>query len=135
MIFLSTKGSAFRNLIIAALLASLWGCKAILEDYEAKILPIKNSHVTGKGKVEWERYGSGEVEFELKLKKLNIPDGTSLEVHLNGRHLGSAEVQSSRAVFLLVNVRGDVVPRIRSGDLLEVHKDGVAVMSGEFDLD
>jgi len=84
------------------------------------------------GKAERERFGGGDEELEVRVRSLDVPDGTVLSVHLRDGLLGSFEVRRGRGSFKLDSRAGDIVPTVAAGDGLVVRIDASDVLCGKF---
>ncbi len=108
--------------------------KRILEDCEAKLRPPPGRR-RGRGKAEWERYADGSEELDARFRKLELPDGSSVEVRLDGAVLGCASVSAGAGRLKLESLKGEEVPKAVPGQVVEVVHDGVALLAGVFKPD
>ena len=108
--------------------------RRIVEDYEAKLRPPAGRR-SGKGKVEWERYGDGSEEFHARFRKLDLPDGASVEVRLDGVVVGYANISDGAGRLRFESTRSDEVPKAVEGQLAEVVRDGDVLLEGVFEPD
>jgi hypothetical protein len=108
--------------------------RRILEDYEAKLRspPGKKG---GKGKVEWERYGDGGEELHARFRRLDLPDGATVEIRLDGAILGNATISSGAGRLKFESQKGGVVPKATAGQLAEIVHEGMVLLAGVFDPD
>ncbi|MGH9903212.1 MAG: hypothetical protein ACRD68_15500 [Pyrinomonadaceae bacterium] len=108
--------------------------RTIVEDYEAWLEPCTlGSHTQrARGKVERERFGNGEEEFELRFRRLHVPDGAVVEVVVGARVLGSVTVARGRGKLLLTNKGGAEVPSVAAGEVVEVRHMGFPLLRGTF---
>jgi hypothetical protein len=109
--------------------------RVVYEDFEARLTPTARSEVGGRGKAERERFQAGAEELELRLYELALPDGTKLEAFLKDESIGHTTVRGGRAVLLLGNESGALVPKVRAGDVIEVRHSGAAILRGVFEED
>lgn len=111
--------------------------RRIVEDYESKLAAL-DPGVTGPAaaaKAEHERFAGGDERFKLRLRKLTLADGTSLDVLLEGNTIGSVTVRKGRAEFIIEARRGGIVPRVKEGDRISVARAGVPLFAGVFQPD
>ncbi len=113
---------------------SIFG-RSIVRDYEAQLHPVDAGPDAPRcGKVEWELFEDGEVEFELRVRGLALPDGTALSVHVGGRAVGELVLQRGRGTLKLVAPFPGAVPEPAVGDVVELRaaRDGAerAVVRG-----
>lgn len=105
--------------------------RRIIEDYEAKLKPASGRR-SGRGKIEWERYGDGSEEFYARFRKVALPDGASVEIKLDGAVLGYATVSNGIGRLKFESAKGDHVPKAAAGQLAEIVHDGMVVLEGVF---
>ena len=108
--------------------------RRIIEDYEAKLRPPVGRRA-GRGKAEWERYGDGNEEFHARFRKLDLPDGASVEVRLDGALLGKTMISKGTGSLKFRTESGDRVPKAVAGQVAEIVHDGVIVLEGTFEPD
>lgn len=108
--------------------------RRIVEDYEAKLLPPPGGG-RGRGKIEWERYGDGNEELHARFRKLELADGTRVEVHLDGAVLGYAEVAGGAGSLKFESSKGQAVPKAVTGQIAEIVHGGVVLLKGVFEPD
>jgi len=108
--------------------------RRIVEDYESRLVALDQGRI-GPGaaaKAEWERFAGGEERFKVRLRKLALEDGTSLDIHLKDAKIGTASVRSGSALFVLQSSAGGAVPAVREGDRIVVALGGEALFGGVF---
>lgn len=108
--------------------------RRIVEDYEAKLRPPSGMQ-SGRGKIEWERDGDGNEELSARFRKLDIQDGASVEIRIDGTLLGHASVADGSGRLKFESARGDVVPKAVTGQVAQIVHDGVVVLEGSFEPD
>lgn len=108
--------------------------RRIIEDYEAKLLPAGPARAGArlKGKAEWEKFASGDEEFEVRVRNVDLPDGTSLDVLLSGGLIGRIELEGNYGELLLESRNGVGVPRVHGGDKIAVTHQGSPLLEGTF---
>jgi hypothetical protein len=84
------------------------------------------------GKAEWERFGDGDERFKVRLRKLALADGASLDIHVMDAKVGSTSVRDGSALFVLQSSDGRSVPAVREGDRVVVALEGGALFGGVF---
>lgn len=111
----------------------LFGFERIVEDYEARLAPVTGAGVgdEASGKSEWERYGSGEEEFNVRVRKLEVPDDAVLEVLLNGAAVGQVRIRKGRGK-LAIRSRYTQVPKAVAGDSVVLRLEGRPVLEGTY---
>ena len=87
------------------------------------------------GKVEWQRHGDGSEELDARFRKLELPDGSSVEIRLDGAVLGCASISAGAGYLKLESVKGEAVPKVVAGQVAEVLLDGVVLLTGVFKPD
>ena len=108
--------------------------KRIMEDYEARLRPPSGKR-SGSGKVEWERYGDGNEEFYARFRKLDLPDGTRVEIRLDGVVLGHADISGGVGRLKFESTKGQDVPKAVTGQVAEVVHGGEVFLTGVFKPD
>ncbi len=111
--------------------------RRIIEDYEAKLTPADVTRVgrQAKGKAEWEAYSNGEEEFSLRLRNIELEDGTMLDVYLSGRHIGRITIDRSHGEMKIESGNGRAVPRAQDADKILVALQGSELLVGIFEPD
>ncbi len=107
--------------------------RTIVEDYEAKLLPVGASGTGSgaRGKAEWERYGNGEVELKIRIHNVNFPDETLLDVQLRSFIIGRIVLKSRRGV-LRIQSRSETVPHAKESDSITIVLNGTVILQGIF---
>ena len=68
-----------------------------IKDIEAKLSPTPGCLYGGIGEVELEVYSSGKANLECKIKHSGIPDGTEVNVVINGYIVDTLTMHGGRA--------------------------------------
>lgn len=85
-----------------------------------------------KGEAEFKEFDDGERRLELVFYGLKAPDGTEVQMLLNGEAVLSTPLRRGRARRDLSTSRGDQVPRMGEDDVAEIAQGGVVVLRGVF---
>ncbi|MEZ5308285.1 MAG: FG-GAP-like repeat-containing protein [Pyrinomonadaceae bacterium] len=76
---------------------------------------------------------SSRTELETRVRQINMAGGTSLSFFVNGTLVGSTALESDgEARLRLRSDRGETVPVINGGELMEVKANGEVILSGTF---
>ncbi len=87
--------------------------------------------IVPKGKSQY-RANAKKASFEVEAERVNLPNGTVLNVKLNGGQFGTMTVALRRASFELESKKG-AVPTIKQGDWVSIcDANGVVLLSGKF---
>lgn len=107
--------------------------RTIVEDYEAKLLPAdaRHSGADARGKAEWERYGSGEEECLVRIRNVDLPDDTILDVRINQSAIGRIVLKNKKGL-LRIESKHETVPRIVEKDIITISMNGIIILTGTF---
>jgi hypothetical protein len=108
--------------------------RRIVEDYEARLAPPGPTAIRhpASGKAEHERFEDGEIQFEVRTRRLELANGTEVEIRLNGEAVSRVAVARGAMSLRLSNHKGDTIPTVRTGDRLEIVHRGEVVLAGSF---
>ncbi len=106
----------------------------IVEDYEARLHPPRGRG-RGRGRCEWERYGDGSEAFCARFRKLDLPEGVSVGLSLDGTILGYTDLEDGSGRIAFESARGDTVPKATGGQTCEIVHRGVVLLRGVFEAD
>jgi len=108
--------------------------RRIIEDYEAKLAPVDISQAGHKAqsKAEWERYSNDEEELSIRVRHLDLPDHTSLDVLLHGGLIGTLVLSGGYGELRMKSQDGTGVPRVAEGNRIEVSLSGLTLLAGVF---
>jgi hypothetical protein len=112
--------------------------RRIVEDYETRLAPTPDAGAAfarASGKSEHERFADGEIEFEVRIRDIDLPDGTSLEMRVNGFFVTSTAVARGKVDVRLSHHGGDTIPPCGAGSRVDVLLGPRTVMSGIFQPD
>lgn len=114
----------------------LFRFRSIVEDFEARLQPPDlHSQPKARGKVEWERFADGEVSFELNVSRLDLPDGSLLEVRLDEDTIGQISLSRGRGRLDTSTASGVSVPVVAAGMPIQISYLGTTVLAGVFAAD
>jgi hypothetical protein len=89
--------------------------------------------VTPEGKAKLETKANGDREFEVEVEDVNLPDGTVLNVLVDGTKVGTLTLTLHRGEFDLESEHGQTVPTINAGTQVRVtDAAGNTILSGTF---
>lgn len=111
--------------------------RRVLEELEARLEPTAEAAAqrTSQGKLEFKRYGDGRLRMKIKCRKLDLVDGTELELRAGERIVAVLEVRQGRADIDEERDPSENVPPLAAGDSVTLCHQGVAVLSGRLYLD
>ncbi len=107
--------------------------RTIIEDYEAKLLPVGASGTGSgaRGKAEWEKYGNGEEELKISIRNVNFPDETLFDVQLRNFTVGRIVLKRGHGA-LRIQSKNETVPHVKEGDSITVAMNGTVILLGTF---
>jgi hypothetical protein len=108
--------------------------RRIVEDYEAKLSSPPGTG-SGRGKAEWERYGDGSEELSARFRKLDLPDGATVEVRIDGVAVGQAILSGGSGRLEFESAKGHEVPKAVEGQAVQVIHGGTVILEGVFEPD
>lgn len=109
--------------------------RRIVEDYEAQLTPTVdagNAFAQARGKSEHERFADGEIEFDVRLRDIELPDGASLGIRVNGLGIASIPTQGGRATVRMNNTAAHALPPVVDGSRIEIMYDDRVVLTGTY---
>lgn len=106
----------------------------IVEDYEARLSPPRGRG-RARGRCEWERHGDGSEALCARFRKLDLPEGTTVSVCLDGVVLGDVVLTEGAGRLAFESCRGDTVPKASRGQVCEILYRGAVVLRGVFEPD
>ena len=127
--------------ILCALLVTMLVGRPTLADnrlrFEATLVGSAGfPQASGDAKFEQDTYNNQtQSEFQLQVQNVNLPDGTTLQVTVNGVAIpgGTMTLQYQKAQLNLQSDNGQAVPAIKAGDSVAVITlDKTVVVSGTF---
>ncbi len=87
--------------------------------------------VVPRGFAQYEIHSS-RLELEIRLRQINLPDGTSLGVVVNGASTGNMVLAGGEGRLRLRSDRGDVIPAVVAGTSISITNGGNSIMNGTF---
>jgi hypothetical protein len=109
--------------------------RSVQEEFEVKLHPLTTANpavVAARGKGEWKTYADYSRQCKLSISNLKLPDGTELQVTVNGRIIGEMTVERGNARFRRETERGEFVPHVQIGQVLQVVWGDTAILEGTF---
>lgn len=106
----------------------------IVEDYEARLQPVDTvrAGINANGKAERELFSNGEEEFDVRVRSLEVPDDSSLNVYLEQQFVGQIVVKNKRGRLRIESRNGITVPVVAAGNKITVMLDGAVLLDGLF---
>jgi hypothetical protein len=87
--------------------------------------------VVPRGMAAYEIHSS-RTEFEVNLTQINLPNGTSVAVFVDGNQVGTATISSGVGRLRLRSDRGETVPVVADGMSCQVKNGSTTILSGTF---
>lgn len=87
--------------------------------------------VVPRGFAQYEIHSS-RLELEIRVRQINLPDGTSLGVVVNGTSSGNMVLAGGEGRLRLRSDNGDVIPSVVVGTPISLTNGGDAIMNGTF---
>ena len=113
------------------------GWRKVVEEYEADLFPVSMSELSGdkKGKLERKTYGDGEERLKIRLRKVDLDDGATVKVVIDGDAVCDIEVADGKGRAELSSKEGTTVPDVHEGSLVEVQYQYRPLLRGTFEPD
>jgi hypothetical protein len=103
------------------------------QEYEAKLEPTATSpYPAARGKAEWKVYGDGTRQAKVQVSRLDMPDGTVLELLVENRRIALLTIQGGMARYKREAERGEGVPPVELDQVLQVIHHGQVILAGRF---
>jgi hypothetical protein len=101
-------------------------------DIEVELTGVPIGGVAPAGKAEYQIHSHGNHEFKVRVKNVNLPAVTPLEVFFDGHHVGAITLDDDRSGKLKLETDdGQTVPQIGAPALVEVKdQNGNTVLAG-----
>jgi len=109
--------------------------RKIEEQFEARLSPPAGGPGDARGKIERTRFGDGVEELEVKAKGLELPDGETVELVVDGEVLLEIEVERGKAKTEFDTDSGRAVPVVSADQAVRIRHDGRTLLAGSFYLD
>lgn len=85
--------------------------RSVLQEFEAHLAPTPTGpQAKARGKAEWKAYENGTRQCKVSLSRLDLADGTILELVVAGRRITNLVVQKGAARYRRESERGEGVP-------------------------
>jgi len=89
--------------------------------------------IVPRGLAEYEQEGS-EKELEVRVRQINLPNGSSLGVFINDTQVGTMSILNAEAALRLRAQRGDNIPTITSGTNISIRSSSTVILRGIFGI-
>jgi hypothetical protein len=111
--------------------------RRVVEEYEAELfkVPMPRIFRNEMGELERKTYADGEELLEIVFRGAKVPDGSTVAVVIEGKHVCAIEVRRGRVRLDLSSLRGSEIPRVSHGDVAEIQFGGQALLRGTFKPD
>lgn len=106
--------------------------RRVERELEAKLEPVlrDGEFASSRGKLERKSYAGGSQRLKISLRKLSVPDGTTVQVQVDARPLASISIENGRGEFDRESKNQSDVPAMEVGETVTVLLEGTTVMSG-----
>lgn len=105
----------------------------VLQEFEVKLEPISGSSFqNARGKGEWKTYEGGMRQCKVSVSKLNLPDGTILELILENQRIAKLTIENGIARYKQESELGQIVPNVSVGQTLHVIYQETVILQGKF---
>jgi hypothetical protein len=105
----------------------------VLQEFEVHLAPPPASRQSRtRGKAEWKTYANGTRQCKVSLSRLDLTDGTVLELAVEGRRIAQLVVQQGAARYRRESERGEDVPVVEEDQVLRVLSSGQVILEGRF---
>ncbi len=103
----------------------------VLQEFEAHLQPVPPESKT-RGKSEWKKYTDQSQRLKVKTSGLNLPEGTPLEIMIDGQKIGEMTLQGKLARFERDSEKGEYVPQVEADQVLQVLFRGEVIAQGKY---
>lgn len=105
----------------------------VLQEFEVKLEPISGSSFqNARGKGEWKTYEGGMRQCKVSVSKLNLPDGTILELILENQRIAKLTVENGIARYKQESELGQMMPLVEVNHVLQVKYENNVILEGKF---
>ena len=113
------------------------GWRKVVAEYEADLFPVPKSERSGgkRGKLERKTYGDGEERLKIRLRKVDVEDGATVRVVIDGDAVCDIKVADGKGRAELSSGEGTQVPSVRVGSVVEIQHQGQPFLRGTFEPD
>jgi len=111
--------------------------RRVVEEFEADLfkVPMPRFFRVEKGELERKTYADGEERLEIRFGGIDVPDGSSVTMVIEGRTVCEIETSRGRGRLELSSQRGHDVPAVGPGDIVEIQFQGQPLLRGKFKRD
>ena len=102
--------------------------KRVQRELEAKLRPSESA--SGRGKLERKWYADGSEKLTVRVRGLDLPDGTALQVHLSERAVATLDIANGSGILRLESGNGPPVPVAEDGETVRILLDGAVLLTG-----
>lgn len=106
--------------------------RSVIEEFEVKLQASTAEASAARGKGEWKVYEDGSRQCKVSVNNLKLPEGTQLQVTVNGRVITTLTVERGSARFRRETEKGELVPHVRANEVLRVLLEDRAILEGSF---
>jgi hypothetical protein len=107
--------------------------RSVRQELEAHLTPTPASRqVRARGKAEWKVYEDGTRQGRVSLSRLDLADGAMIEIIVAGHRIVELAVQHGLARYRRESERGEAVPVVEAGQILQVIDSGQVILEGRF---
>ena len=108
--------------------------KRKLSEIEANLykVPTPKFFRSPKGEVEYKDYDDGEKQLEAKFYGIKAPDGSMVELKLNGTSILNFSLKNGRINVKLSSNEGHQIPKMTVDDIVEIALNGTVMLQGKF---
>jgi hypothetical protein len=106
--------------------------RSVLEEFEVKLQSSTAEASAARGKGEWKVYEDGSRQCKVSINNLKLPEGTQLQLSVNGRVIATLTAERGSARFRRETENGELVPYVRANEVLQILLDGKVILEGSF---
>jgi hypothetical protein len=107
--------------------------RTVTQEYEAQLTPTGSgigSHARGQS--EWKRYKDDTRKFKVSVSGLEVPDGTVLDIALDGWKIGEMTIQRGISRLCRETEKGTYAPPVGADQELQILLGGKLILQGKF---
>jgi hypothetical protein len=111
--------------------------KRKLCEYEADLyrVPKPRFFRFPKGEIEYKAFDDGERQLEIKFYGIKAPDGTTVELLVDGTPGLTVSLKNGRVNTKLSSSAGHSIPEMLDGNVAEISHEGTVLLRGTFKPD
>ena len=113
-----------------------------IDEYEADLYKVQEPSWLNRllglfmqskhGELEMKVYDDGEREMKFKLYGLNVPDGSTVSAVVDGNAAFEVRVDRGQVRMFFSSARGDSIPIVRNGSVVQIRYGGETLLEGTF---